>query len=574
MNEQVVKWVSNTKSQSNFDKKIKITFINPPIRWNQMTPPLAYISIKSYYKHYGKYNDNVQWQTMPYKWDKYTRLEEVYEECKGCDVYLFSSYIWNYDFCDKLAQIIREKEPNAILLLGGPHIGKNEKDHIEFRKTLYDFILSPTQPGEIFFCDFLNSYFDNAGQVHIEDLSWEIRSNKTCNQFLPDYSVYEENKDMLKEMHEYAKQNNITFEIAFETTRGCPFKCTFCEWGGGIGSTKIIKKPIDTVKRDLDVISEIGFLAVELCDANVGAFAERDLEIVKYAYSVNVLISGISLLKDKNFERRKKFINDYIDIIVNSHFYKSNLNIKEFDIFPLYSIQTLSSDALTNAKRTDMSAENKLKISNFINDKMEKNNLGTIYADMILGMPGSTLQDFYDEYEIYWKQKNFNGSRYIYMILPDTENSEPEYLKKHGIELVKVYSDFYNDANMVKTNSVYYNRKVEFFTVAKCNTITKEEMCEMWVMNFLGNLFLLNYYHDFEDDFTPPEFIKKCWNFIKTTSYFEHIWCYVNNLLDNKTSPKNVYKLLGKENFYFISVFNRNDFYEYFERTKVKHSNV
>ena len=53
-----------------------------------------------------------------------------------------------------------------------------------------------------------------------------------------DYSVYEEHSEYLTKALSYARENNMEPFIILETTRGCPYKCVFCEWGGGI-NTKI-----------------------------------------------------------------------------------------------------------------------------------------------------------------------------------------------------------------------------------------------------------------------------------------------------------------------------------------------
>ena len=46
--------------------------------------------------------------------------------------------------------------------------------------------------------------------------------------------------------------------IVLETTRGCPYKCVFCEWGGGI-NTKIYKKDVSIVKRDVLALKKAGY---------------------------------------------------------------------------------------------------------------------------------------------------------------------------------------------------------------------------------------------------------------------------------------------------------------------------
>ena len=547
-----ITWPKSTLRRHSVCKTpLKIIFINPPIRWFDMSPVLAWISMKSYYQHYGKYQDSVEWLDPVYKWDQYQTVEEVYMDCIDADVYLFSSYVWNYDLCDKLAAHIKQKNPNAICLLGGPMIGTNDKEMLS-QRTMYDYILQPTQPGEPFLAAFIDSYFDNNGEIDIQQLPWELRSTKTCSQFMPDYSVYEENKDLLVRLHEYAVAKNIRFNISFETTRGCPFKCTFCEWGGGIGSTKIIKKPLDVVEKDMKLLQSIGFTVVESCDANFGIFKERDLEIFQMAWDIGIVLTGISAVKLTNYEKKKELLDNWFDIIVASEFYKTNSFTREWDVVPILSMQTASELAIKNTNRVDLSAKDKLKLAEHCNNRRKELNLEPVATDFILGMPGSTVDDFYSEYEIMWKLDDYLNSKYIYMILPDTEVSHPDYLKKHNIELVKVNADFYNAVRPAE--NLYKNRTVEYYTISSCSTLNKNQRCEIWIMNFVANDILKIYYQQFQSQVSTKDFMKHVWYIIKTLPFFLELWDYAQDLFDPATPSRNVepvflgtdYRLFGE----------------------------
>jgi radical SAM superfamily enzyme YgiQ (UPF0313 family) len=38
-----------------------------------------------------------------------------------------------------------------------------------------------------------------------------------------------------------------------ETTRGCPYGCTYCDWGGGV-STTVLQKSLENVKQDIELM--------------------------------------------------------------------------------------------------------------------------------------------------------------------------------------------------------------------------------------------------------------------------------------------------------------------------------
>ena len=67
-----------------------------------------------------------------------------------------------------------------------------------------------------------------------------------------------------------------------ETNRGCPYACTFCNWGNAT-QEKINQFSLETVKEEVKYVCEnsrnlTGFLYI--ADANFGIL-RRDLEIAK-----------------------------------------------------------------------------------------------------------------------------------------------------------------------------------------------------------------------------------------------------------------------------------------------------
>ena len=67
----------------------------------------------------------------------------------------------------------------------------------------------------------------------------------------------------------------------WETNRGCPFACTFCDWGVGF-KKKVSKYNLeDRLFYEIDWFSKNKVEFVFACDANFGMYKDRDLPIVK-----------------------------------------------------------------------------------------------------------------------------------------------------------------------------------------------------------------------------------------------------------------------------------------------------
>lgn len=545
---------------------VTICFINPPHADWCLANNAAYLMFQSHYKRWGKNQDKVIWKPAPYKFNQYSSVEEILEEIGKCNIYLFSSYIWNYDVCDDLAKLIKQQNPTSICVLGGPQVGTHDPLFLS-KRYMYDYILTPTKPGEVFVQELIDSYFDYSGYPNVDDISWELRSDKKCDQFMPDYSVYEDHLDYLIETREYARLHKLEPFCIIETTRGCPYACTYCEWGGGIDS-KIYKKPVEVVKQDLLALKKAGFRDVYLTDANFGAFKERDLEIFKFAWENGVNCTDISTMKSKDLKRRIDLVDAWFSVVGSGpETHSPIINSKEgglilvvgsgealefsedqkyVSIVPTVSIQSISDEAMKVARRADLSYADKIKLSEHIRKRCHDEGYPVPAIELIMGMPGSTLDDFYAEWEIMWNFKAWTSYRHDYMFLPDAHMTDPDYLNRYNIKLVEVYSDLIDEAGVDNQHSLYKYKRTYFKTISSCYSFTNDEICEMWFMNLAENKLLKDFYEMFENSMSPAEFGKKCYEIISSLDDFLPIYKEVQNLLDPNTEPQNIKKLKGQ----------------------------
>src|SRR5262249_34978556 len=64
-----------------------------------------------------------------------------------------------------------------------------------------------------------------------------------------------------------------------ETNRGCPFTCTFCDWGQAVHA-RVYELPLERVHAELEWIARRGLPYVYIADANFG-IRPRDRQIVQ-----------------------------------------------------------------------------------------------------------------------------------------------------------------------------------------------------------------------------------------------------------------------------------------------------
>ena len=158
------------------------------------------LKIQSHYNQIGKYRNKVTWLPALYRWNLYKSYEEIYEEIKEADIYLFSSYAWNYPIVDSIARLVKEKNYFNTTVIGGPHIGLHDPTLLKLRHKLYDYICQPTKPGEPFVADLIDSWFETNGFPNKKDIAWELTSDKAVSHtFDNNISIYEEHSHFLKE---------------------------------------------------------------------------------------------------------------------------------------------------------------------------------------------------------------------------------------------------------------------------------------------------------------------------------------------------------------------------------------
>lgn len=526
--------LSNTQMPNNSNVVLTMAFVNPPHADWSLANNITYLMCQSHYQRNGRYAGQVRWLPAPYRFNLYQTYQEVYQEIADADVIMFSSYAWNYSMCDEIAKIA--KSQGKITVLGGPHVGTNEPEFLASR-TYYDYICQPTKPGEVFIEDFIDSYVENNKQPLKSHISWEINSDKKRTYLLDhDYSIYEDHKAYLKEMFTYAKSNQVEPFIVIETTRGCPYSCVFCEWGGGI-ETKILKKNVQVVKRDIDAMLECGFSSAYLTDANFGVFFDRDLEIFKYAWSKGFNLTDISTMKSKDLAKRKRLIDAWFETV------GENVTLVSSSVVPTVSIQSISDQAMKIAKRVDLSFKDKIELSKHIRTKCEQHNYPVPALELILGMPGSTLSDFYDEMEIVWNFKAWGSYRHDYMFLPDSTLNSDIYKQQYKIKTVEVYSDTVDEDGIDNINSLYKNRISYFKTILSCFSFNEDEMREMWFMNNASNFLLKNFYGELASYVSPGKFCKLCYNEIIQLEDFKAIDSQIRDIFDPSTAPRSIRQL-------------------------------
>ena len=466
------------KMKWNFLDMIKIGYLNPSSTPTRTNFNYNWMLFKCFYEDFGKYPDQVEWIEPIYKWNEVS-LDDIVDSLKDCDIVLFTNYVWNYKINRKVVDRLGD---GIVKIVGGPH------QTTEITR-IYDHVADPVAPGELFLQFFIDMFLENnIIKERIPFYNNGVRLPYTFGKS----NVYKRCGDYVRECYEYFNDNIDYFQqilILYETTRGCPFQCTYCEWGGGT-ATKILKKSLDVIKDELEFLGTFDNIELDLADANTGMLKERDFQMMRIMQD-NGLQVGDSISVLKTLKLKDKI--DIIDFMVETEITRRLISI---------SVQSISKKARDIAKRIDLDYDDTITIIDHIKEKW-----GNLYEkelhidlELILGMPGSTLEDFYDEFKLFYRLssnvseseegqawQNFRDGRFPYMILPATESASPAYQRKYGIKTAKVATffdtNFQFDPAIDKPNLLYENHHYEYDTIIECFSYTFEEYIEMFIMN-------------------------------------------------------------------------------------------
>ena len=342
------------------------------------------------------------------------------ERLATSNIVIFSAYVWNKSYNYQLAKKIKALNPQCILIFGGPEMPVT--DPLIFEKLPFIDIVVKKE-GEVVFKSILEN-LDNLDTVEGLLLNKELKVHDTGN------SKRIDNLDILTSPYlsgffDKLVQDNPQVEwcATLETNRGCPYQCTFCDWGSLIYS-KVKKFDLERVYAELEWIgkNKCGFLFI--ADANFGIFPERDNLIMdklievqgKYGYPYSVLCCWAKNQKEEV-------------VAIASKMAKSKMN-NGLTI----SVQTLNEQVLDIIKRKNLDQH---KIEEIF-EICEKNQM-PVLTELILGLPGENLASWKDNI---WKIINAGNHHGIDMY-------QAELLV--NAELTLVQKEIYN----IKGTTVY-----------------------------------------------------------------------------------------------------------------------
>jgi hypothetical protein len=307
-----------------------------------------------------------------------TGLPALLERCDAArsaqpPVFGFSVYTWNAAAFLALEAELKTACPEALIVAGGPHVQQAE-DYLG--SEAFDVIV--LGEGEATFSGLLDAT-DPEAWAALPGIAYLDGGTIRRTAPRPRATDLDRLPSALDVVPLADEQGRPLYDaVAYETSRGCPFRCAFCEWGTGAIGTKMYEHSLDRIRSDWERIVAAGIPNLWLADSNFGAL-RHDLDKARL---ICELKSRIGLPTSFATSWSKKHSPRVQEIVLLLH---------QHGLLPHYqlTLQTLTPEALRLSNRENMAANEYGPIAR----RMAEAGV-PIAAELIWGLPGDNLADF------------------------------------------------------------------------------------------------------------------------------------------------------------------------------------
>lgn len=369
------------------------------------------------------------------------------------DVIGLSCYIWNYEYMKKISGSLRRILPEAIIVIGGPQVSYHcEKALAECHA---NYCISGE--GELIFMNLLQDIA--AGNPPKDAVLGHGYSNDTVA--LGDIPF------IYHDMREY--QNRIVY---YESSRGCPFRCSYCLSSIKGNDAPVRYLPMERVKSDLDFFLANKVRQVKFVDRTFNCDKARALEMIEY---IKAHDNGIT---NFHFEVAAELLDDALII---------SLQTARFELFQLeIGVQSTNPPTLRAIRR--FTAPDKLR--NIIT-RLQKNQNIHLHLDLIAGLPHESISEFAESFNFVYSLK---PQQFQLGFLKVLAGSEMERMaEQYGI----VYTD-YPPYEVLFTNDLPYAQVQRLKAVEQVLELYYNSGRFLYTMAFLEQFFARKHQTAFE----------------------------------------------------------------------------
>ena len=394
---------------------------------------------------------------------------------KPPEILALSHYEWNSNLDIAVLKYMKQKNPNTITVMGGPSFEYDLdwiKNFFQERPYLDAYIYGEGEWSFTRFVELLEDYDKKLTNIPFEKLPSSIfYLDKKSNEIINNPKNFVERLNLTDHPSPYLTGildpflANPNLSPIMETNRGCPYACTFCNWGNAI-QANINQFSIDTIKEELSYIckhskNSPGFFYI--ADANFGIL-KRDLEI---AQVIRECMDKYNFPK-QIFNCYAKNTNDAVIDIAATLQTVSSMSMSK---------QSLNKEVLVNVKRGNIPAEQ----YDTLREKAQEKGIET-FTELIYGLPGETYESFIEGVKDS-ARNNVRVSMYPNYMLHGSEGNTKLHREKYGIK-----SAYRVTTRYISSDDELPSMEYEEITV-ETNSMSLEDYFRIRFFQFLFSVF-------------------------------------------------------------------------------------
>lgn len=429
------------------------------------------------------------------------KFDEYVARCKDVDILLCSTYTWNWEITTRLAKKVKELNPECLILFGGPQVPSHYEGQVPrgwvknstgtfFGDYPYvDMVVH--QEGEHTLKAVFEEYLGGRDYSKIPGL--ETKGFRTPPaprvedlDTLPSPYLTNLVWDLVEPVP------GVSYIASWETNRGCPYQCAYCDWGSATKS-RVRRRDLQTLLKEVEWFADNKIPYVDICDANFGIFTDRDLALAKKlkdeklskGFPGRVGIAWVKASSERVIQIAKELLKaDLLRAVT-------------------LAVQSLDPTTLGIIKRVNIKFD---KFSTLL-QQFRENHIEN-YTEIIMGMPGETLDSYKrgleQLMELFPRPVIFIYNCGVFVNAP---MNDPAYIREHGIETIRSpiylwHSSIHNRGEIPEYDDI----------VVRANSFTTEDLNQMylygWVTQAFHSLGVLEYVAKFYNQVFGMKYIE------------------------------------------------------------------
>jgi len=343
----------------------------------------------------------------------------VTERAAATGIFMFSNYVWNVEINLQLSAVVKAINPANITVHGGPSTPSYENDCAKFFADNPHVDVAVRGEGELTFAEMLDALdLANSHDLGVlQDIAGLTYRTADGVRRTADRERIADLDTIPSPylMGLFDEFGSVGAGAVIESNRGCPYGCTFCDWGSATLS-RVRKFDIERVYKELEWSAKHQIEDASIADANFGML-ERDVAITEKIAELKRTYGFPRSVAINYAKNQVKYLRQIINIMASVDILAEGV----------VSLQTMDETTLKVIDRSNI----KLDKYNELSTEFRRARL-PLAADIMMGLPGSTPTSFRNDLQK-CTDRDIRVRANPTQLLPNSPMNDPNYRKEHGI---------------------------------------------------------------------------------------------------------------------------------------------